>query len=68
VIDKPVMIKNITFTEPRHLADLVEYEEGRVVSRTFAQYPSLSLTLFSFDEGEELGMHTTHRVMPWCTS
>lgn len=58
VMGKPVLIKNIAFSEPHHLADLVEYEEGRVVSRTFAQNPSLSLTLFSFDEGEGLSMHT----------
>lgn len=58
VIDKPVMIKNISFSEPQQLADLVEYEEGRVVSRTFAQNPALSLTLFSFAAGEGLSMHT----------
>ena len=37
---------------------LVEYEEGRVVSRTFAQNPSLSLTLFAFDKGEGVSTHT----------
>ena len=52
IMDKPELFKNITFSEPHHLAELVAYEEGRVVSRTFAQNPSLSLTLFSFDAGE----------------
>ena len=45
--DKQVFIKNIPFSEPQQLAELVYYEEGRVVSRTFAQNPSLRLTLFA---------------------
>lgn len=57
-MDKSVLIKNITFSEPHHFVDLVTYEEGRVVSRTFAQNPSLSLTLFSFDKGEGVSTHT----------
>jgi len=51
-------IKNIAFAEPHRLVDLVEYQEGRVVSRTFAQTESLSLTLFAFDAGEGLSTHT----------
>ncbi len=51
-------LKNIPFSEPRLLADLVDYEEGHVVSRTFAQTNVLSLTLFAFDEGEGLSTHT----------
>jgi quercetin dioxygenase-like cupin family protein len=57
-MDKQVFIKNIPFSEPQPLAELVAYEEGRVVSRTFAQNPSLSLTLFAFDEGEGVSTHT----------
>ena len=53
-----VFIKNIDFSEAHHLADLVDYEEGRVVSRTFAQNPALSLTLFAFDGGEGVSTHT----------
>ena len=55
---KGALIKNIAFSEPLVLADLVAYEEGRVVSRTFAQSKSLSLTLFAFDESEGLSSHT----------
>lgn len=51
-------LKNIPFAEPRVLADLVDYQEGRVVSRTFAQTKSMSLTLFAFDKGEGLSTHT----------
>jgi len=57
-MDKQVFIKNIPFSEPQQLAELVEYKEGRVVSRTFAQNPSLSLTLFAFDKGEGVSTHT----------
>jgi small redox-active disulfide protein 2 len=58
IMEKPVIIKNISFAEPHNLNELVTYEEGRVVSRTFAQNSSLSLTLFAFDEGEGLSTHT----------
>jgi quercetin dioxygenase-like cupin family protein len=56
--DKPVLIKNITFSEPHNLEELVAYEDGRVVSRTFAQNSFVSLTLFSFDKGEGVSTHT----------
>ena len=54
---KPELIKNITFSEPHVLVDLVDYEKGQVVSRTLAQNKGLSLTLFAFDEGEGLSTH-----------
>jgi quercetin dioxygenase-like cupin family protein len=57
-MDQPTLLKNIPFGKPQTLADLVDYEEGRVVSRTFAQNPGLSLTLFAFDQGEGISAHT----------
>jgi quercetin dioxygenase-like cupin family protein len=51
-------IKNVAFSEPLVLSDLVDYQEGRVVSRTFAQNTTMSLTLFAFDRGEGLSTHT----------
>ncbi len=57
-MEKQVLIKNVPFSEPHSLVDLVGYEEGRVVSRTFAQNASLSLTLFAFEEGEGVSTHT----------
>lgn len=57
-MEKAVFIKNISLSERHTLADLVDYEEGRVVSRTFAQNSSLSLTLFAFDQGEGVSTHT----------
>jgi quercetin dioxygenase-like cupin family protein len=56
-MDKAELIKNIPFSEVHVLVDLVDYEKGRVVSRTLAQNDSLSLTLFAFDQGEGLSTH-----------
>ena len=55
---KTELIKNIPFSEPQALTGLVDYEDGRVVSRTFAQNQSVSLTLFAFDAGEGVSTHT----------
>lgn len=41
-----------------HLADLVQYADGSVVSRALVQKPVGSLTLFAFDEGQGLNEHT----------
>ncbi|MFZ5570078.1 MAG: cupin domain-containing protein [Thermodesulfobacteriota bacterium] len=57
-MENRVFIKNIPFSEPQVLADLVDYAEGRVVSRTFAQQPSVGITLFAFDQGESVSTHT----------
>jgi quercetin dioxygenase-like cupin family protein len=57
-MEKKKFIKNIPFSEPQRLANLVDYAEGRVVSRTFAQNSTLSITLFAFDTGEEISTHT----------
>ncbi|HEU4364202.1 MAG TPA: cupin domain-containing protein [Candidatus Krumholzibacteria bacterium] len=43
---------------PRPLAGLVSYQDGAVVSRTLLKQPKGSLTLFAFDEGQELSEHT----------
>jgi quercetin dioxygenase-like cupin family protein len=51
-------LKNIEFAEAKTLLDLVDYQSGRVVSRTFAQNNVMSLTLFAFDAGEGLSSHT----------
>jgi len=53
----PELIKNIILSEAHILVDLVNYEEGRVVSRTLAQNKGLTLTLFAFDKGEGLSTH-----------
>lgn len=37
---------------------LVDYGEGAVVSRTVAKGPGGTMTLFAFDEGQELSEHS----------
>ncbi len=54
----PELIKNMPFAEPVELAGLVEYQDGQVVSRTLAQNPALSITLFAFAAGEGISAHT----------
>ena len=41
------------------LVDLVNYQEGSVVSRTIIDKDTGTLTLFAFDEGQGLSEHTT---------
>ena len=55
---KQVLIKNIEFSEPRSLTSLVDYRKRQIVSRTFAQNSSVSITLFAFDKGEKISTHT----------
>ncbi len=51
------MYKNINKEEKLCLKDLVEYSEGQVVSKTLVQNDAVSMTLFSFDKGEEISSH-----------
>ena len=39
-------------------AELVNYQDGAVVSREIVKKPTGSVTLFAFDEGSELSEHT----------
>jgi quercetin dioxygenase-like cupin family protein len=48
---------SVNLSEPFPLANLVNYEKGRVVSRTFAQTEAIGMTLFAFDKGEGLSTH-----------
>ena len=41
------------------LEDLVEYQEGQVVSKTLVQNVLVSVTVFSFDKGEEISTHAS---------
>jgi len=40
------------------LAELVDYQEGSVVSRTIVKRATGTVTLFAFDEGQGLSEHT----------
>lgn len=50
-------MKNITKAEVLTLKEQVAYQEGQVVSKTLAQNSAVSVTLFSFDQGEEISTH-----------
>lgn len=50
-------IKNINHEEVINLAGQVSIQPGQIVSRTLAQNEHVSLTLFSFAKGEEIGTH-----------
>nr|WP_319488813.1 cupin domain-containing protein [uncultured Caproiciproducens sp.] len=54
---KKNFIKNIDFSTALTLADLVAYQQGQVVSKTLAQNPAVSLTVFAFDQAEEISSH-----------
>ena len=51
------MYKNIEKQVPLKLKELVEYQKGQVVSKTLVQNEQLSMTIFSFDKGEEISTH-----------
>lgn len=51
-------MKNIPKSEVLALKEQVAYQPGQVVSKTLAQNPAVSVTLFSFDKGEEISTHS----------
>ncbi len=51
------MYKNIEKQTVLELKDLVDYQKGQVVSKTLVQNDYVSMTLFSFDKGEEISTH-----------
>lgn len=52
------MYKNIAKQEKISLKDQVVYQDGQVVSKTLVQNDLVSMTIFSFDTGEEISAHT----------
>jgi quercetin dioxygenase-like cupin family protein len=44
--------------EKKRLADLVDYQEGSVVSRTIIKRKTGTVTAFAFDRGQGLSEHT----------
>ncbi|NLI19969.1 MAG: cupin domain-containing protein [Clostridiales bacterium] len=51
------MLKNIEAGKAMDMAALVAYQEGQIVSRTLTQNTAVSITLFAFDQGEEISTH-----------
>ena len=52
-------MKNISEKEVLTLREQVAYQPGQVVSQTLAQNSAVSVTLFSFDKGEEISTHAS---------
>lgn len=52
-------MKNITQAEVLVLKEQIAYQPGQVVSKTLAQNDAVSITLFSFDKGEEISTHAS---------
>ena len=50
--------KNELAAKALRLAELVDYAPGAVVSRTLQKGPAGTLTVFAFDEGQELSEHS----------
>ncbi|MEW9093764.1 MAG: cupin domain-containing protein [Clostridiaceae bacterium] len=53
------LIKNIEFSRVLNMENLVEYGEGKVISRTLSQGKASSVTLFAFDKNEEISSHSS---------
>lgn len=51
------MYKNIEKQVKLQLKEQVAYQEGQVVSKTLVQNDHVSMTVFSFDKGEEISTH-----------
>jgi quercetin dioxygenase-like cupin family protein len=52
------MSENLEFGKPTRLAGIIEYAPGAVVSKTLLKKPTGTVTLFAFDEAQELSEHT----------
>ncbi len=52
-------LKNIEVSKVLRLEEEISYQKGQVVSKTLVQNKNVSLTLFSFDQGEEISAHSS---------
>ena len=52
-------LKNVEKAKIIKLEEELTYQKGQVVSKTLAQNKNVSLTLFSFDKGEEISSHSS---------
>ena len=54
-----IMYKNIEKQTKLQLKDQIDYQPGQVVSKTLVQNDKVSVTLFSFEQGEEISTHAS---------
>lgn len=52
-------MKNMEKSQVLTLKEQIAYQPGQVVSKTLAQNDAVSITLFSFDAGEEISTHSS---------
>jgi quercetin dioxygenase-like cupin family protein len=50
--------KGLTGAQPARLVELVNYQDGAIVSRELVKKPTGTVTIFAFDEGQGLSEHT----------
>lgn len=50
-------IKNIEHEKVLKLTNEISVQQGQIVSKTLAQNGAVSITLFGFSKGEEIGTH-----------
>ncbi|MEY8381597.1 cupin domain-containing protein [Christensenellaceae bacterium 44-20] len=53
------MYKNIKKEQVLSLKDQIAYQQGQVMSKTLVQNELVSVTIFSFDQGEEISTHAS---------
>lgn len=51
------LIENVEHGVPFALPGLVEYEPGKIISRTLAKQPGVNMTLMAFAAGEGVSTH-----------
>lgn len=52
-------MKNIEKAKVIRFKEQIAYQAGQIVSKTLVQNEAVSITLFSFDKGEEISTHSS---------
>ncbi len=55
-----IILKNIPSAETLVTSELVSCQSGQIVSKTLVQNDKVSITVFAFDQGEEISTHASH--------
>jgi quercetin dioxygenase-like cupin family protein len=58
-MEQQYKLKNIDIAKVLKLEEELSYQKGQVVSKTLVQNKNVSITLFSFDKGEEISSHSS---------
>lgn len=58
-MEREYRLKNIEASKILKLEEEIAYQKGQVVSKTLVQNKNVSITLFSFDQGEEISAHSS---------